>query len=97
MSKEHYHIHKLTGKIQTPKLLRKGNQASEFTFLALEEDMETLGFPKKLQEGWQDKAVGVFKELLDNNKALKTYMDICVRCGACTDKCQFFLGSGDIN
>ncbi|MGC9169055.1 MAG: sulfate reduction electron transfer complex DsrMKJOP subunit DsrK, partial [Desulfurella sp.] len=92
-----YHIHKLTGKIQTPKLLRKGNQASEFTFLALEEDMETLGFPKKLQEGWQDKAVGVFKELLDNNKALKTYMDICVRCGACTDKCQFFLGSGDIN
>ncbi|SDB96145.1 4Fe-4S dicluster domain-containing protein [Desulfurella multipotens] len=97
MSKEHYHIHKLTGKIQTPKLLRKGNQASEFTFLAFEEDMETLGFPKKLQEGWQDKAVGVFKELLDNNKALKTYMDICVRCGACTDKCQFFLGSGDIN
>jgi Fe-S oxidoreductase len=97
MSKEHYHIHKLTGKIEAPKLLRKGNQASEFTFPALEQDMETLGFPKKLQEGWQDKAVGVFKELLDNNKALKTYMDICVRCGACTDKCQFFLGSGDIN
>jgi len=22
-------------------------------------------------------------------------MDICVRCGACTDKCQFYLGTGD--
>lgn len=97
MAKEHYHIHKLTGKIKAPKLIRKGNQASELTFEALEQDMETLGFPRKLQEGWQDRAVGIFKELLDNNKALKTYMDICVRCGACTDKCQFFLGSGDMN
>lgn len=97
MAKEHYHIHKLTGKIQTPKLLRKGIQANELTYTAFEQDMEILGFPGKLQENWQDKAIGVFKELLDNNKALKTYMDICVRCGACTDKCQFFLGSGDIN
>ena len=22
-------------------------------------------------------------------------MDICVRCGACADKCHFYLGSGD--
>jgi Fe-S oxidoreductase len=23
------------------------------------------------------------------------YLDICVKCGACTDKCHFFLGTGD--
>ncbi len=22
-------------------------------------------------------------------------MDICVRCGACADKCHFYLGTGD--
>ena len=22
-------------------------------------------------------------------------MDICVRCGACADKCHFFIGTGD--
>ncbi len=96
MAKEKYHIHKLTGKIKPPKV-RPGIAGSEFAFTATEEDMKALGFPPKLQKGWQEKAIGVFKELLDNNKALRDFMDICVRCGACTDKCQFFLGSGDIN
>ncbi|MFW6081933.1 MAG: sulfate reduction electron transfer complex DsrMKJOP subunit DsrK, partial [Desulfosalsimonas sp.] len=26
---------------------------------------------------------------------LKVFMDICVRCGACADKCHFFIGTGD--
>jgi nitrate reductase gamma subunit len=25
----------------------------------------------------------------------KVFMDICVRCGACADKCHFFIGTGD--
>ncbi len=91
-----YKIHKLTGEIKIPKV-SPGIMGTESVNPASEEDMEELGFPKKLQEGWEEMAVGVFKQLLDNNKALKDYMDICVRCGACTDKCQFFLGSGDIN
>ena len=28
-------------------------------------------------------------------RSFKVFMDICVRCGACADKCHFFLGSGD--
>ncbi len=96
MSKKQYNIQKLTGKIKIPKAT-KGIAGTEFTFTAREEDMMALNFPPKLQKGWQDKAIGVFKMLLDNNKALKDYMDICVRCGACTTACQFFLGSGDVN
>ncbi len=96
MAKEKYHIHKLTGEIKPPRV-SPGIAGTEFTFTAREEDMIALGFPPNLQKGWQEKAIGVFKQLLDNNKALRDYMDICVRCGACTDKCQFFLGSGDIN
>ena len=51
--------------------------------------------PPALCPNWQDKAIEKFGELLDKNKALRVYMDICVRCGACTDKCQFYLGTGD--
>ncbi len=93
---ENYKIQKLTGEIKVPKVL-PGIMGTESVNPASEKDMEELGFPKNLREGWEERAVGVFKQLLDNNKALKDYMDICVRCGACTDKCQFFLGSGDIN
>ncbi|MCK5545728.1 MAG: (Fe-S)-binding protein, partial [Rhodospirillaceae bacterium] len=27
--------------------------------------------------------------------ALRVYLDSCVKCGACTDKCHYFLGTGD--
>ena len=35
------------------------------------------------------------RERLDKYRSLKVFMDICVRCGACADKCHFYLGSGD--
>lgn len=94
--KSKYKIPVLDGQINTPKIV-PGALAYEHMIHGQKEDMVALGFPEKLQEGWKDKAIGVFKEILDHNKALRDYMDICVRCGACTDKCQFFLGSGDPN
>jgi hypothetical protein len=35
------------------------------------------------------------KERLEKFRSLKIFMDICVRCGACADKCHFFIGTGD--
>jgi Fe-S oxidoreductase len=35
------------------------------------------------------------KERLEKYRSFKLFMDICVRCGACADKCHFFIGSGD--
>jgi len=34
-------------------------------------------------------------ELLGQSRALKVFMDSCVHCGACTDKCHYFLGTAD--
>jgi Fe-S oxidoreductase len=34
-------------------------------------------------------------ELLDKYRSLKVYMDTCVHCGSCTDKCHYFIGTGD--
>ncbi|HEC24911.1 MAG TPA: (Fe-S)-binding protein [bacterium] len=94
--KEKYKVPVLDGKIPIPKIV-PGAFAYEHMIGAQEEDMRALGFPAKLQDGWKEKAIGVFKEILDHNKAVRDYMDICVRCGACTDKCQFFLGTADPN
>ncbi|MBW2091178.1 MAG: (Fe-S)-binding protein [Deltaproteobacteria bacterium] len=49
----------------------------------------------KLPENWKEIIINGLKERLDRFRSLRIFMDICVRCGACADKCHFFLGSGD--
>ncbi len=49
----------------------------------------------KLPENWQEIILKGFKERLEKYRSFRLFMDICVRCGACADKCQFFIGSGD--
>lgn len=49
----------------------------------------------KLPEDWEDIIMQGFKERLERFRSFKLFMDICVRCGACADKCHFFIGSGD--
>ena len=49
----------------------------------------------KLPPNWQDIILEGLRERLSKYRSLKVFMDICVRCGACADKCHFFIGSGD--
>ena len=49
----------------------------------------------KLPENWQQIIHDGFKERLSKYRSLQIFMDTCVRCGACADKCHFFIGSGD--
>ena len=49
----------------------------------------------KLPENWQQILHEGFKERLERFRSIKIFMDICVRCGACSDKCHFFIGTGD--
>jgi Fe-S oxidoreductase len=49
----------------------------------------------KLPDNWQQIIHDGFKERLDKYRSLRVFMDSCVRCGACADKCHFFIGSGD--
>jgi len=49
----------------------------------------------KLPEDWKNIILNGLKERLDKFRSLKIFMDCCVRCGACADKCHFFLGTGD--
>ncbi|HHD56261.1 MAG TPA: (Fe-S)-binding protein, partial [Desulfobulbaceae bacterium] len=49
----------------------------------------------KLPENWKEIIINGLSERLDKFRSLKIFMDCCVRCGACADKCHFFLGTGD--
>jgi Fe-S oxidoreductase len=49
----------------------------------------------KLPENWKEIILKGIRERLDKFRTFKIFMDICVRCGACADKCHFFIGGGD--
>ena len=49
----------------------------------------------KLPENWKEIIIEGLRERLHKFRSLKIFMDICVRCGACADKCHFFIGGGD--
>ena len=91
-----------TGWMDTSIDIRKGI----YCYAANKKSVDYLGMPYprdwnpldddwKLPENWQEIIHKGFKERLDKYRSFKVFMDICVRCGACADKCHFFLGTGD--
>ncbi len=49
----------------------------------------------KLPEDWKPIVLDGMKDKLGKFRSWKLFLDICVRCGACADKCHYFIGSGD--
>jgi Fe-S oxidoreductase len=49
----------------------------------------------KLPHDWKSTLVKGLEERLYRFRSLRLFMDLCVRCGACADKCHFVIGSGD--
>ncbi|MBZ4686886.1 MAG: hypothetical protein PWQ96_550 [Clostridia bacterium] len=77
-----------------------------FCYGAKPDNLKGLGLPNprewspadedwKLPENWKEILLEGLRERLDRFRSLRVFMDICVRCGACADKCHFFIGSGD--
>lgn len=48
-----------------------------------------------LPHNWKEIIIQGMKTLLNRYRSFKLFMDVCVRCGACADKCHFFIGTGD--
>ncbi len=88
---------------ETPKLkpypviplVQVGAMAHSKPYVANAALQANLGFPGELTEGWEQRAVAKMGELLGKYRSLRVYMDACVHCGACSDKCHYFLGTGD--
>jgi len=79
----------------SPQKLLPGAMAASKPYVANAKMQQALGFPGELVDGWQEKAIGRMGELLDKYRSLKVYMDACVHCGACADKCHYFIGTQD--
>ncbi len=75
--------------------LKPGAMAGCKPFVAKPEVQAALGLPGTLVENWQAKAIEKMGDLLNSSRSLQVAMDSCMKCGACTDKCHFFLGTGD--
>jgi Fe-S oxidoreductase len=82
--------------------LRKG----VICYSAAEKNVSYLGLPNsrawqpldsdwKLPPDWKRIILDGMKERLEKYRSFRLFMDICVRCGACADKCHFYLGSAD--
>ncbi len=77
-----------------------------YCYSANPKSMETLSAPNVrkwnpleedwlLPDNWQEILHNGLKERLEKFRSFKVFMDICVRCGACADKCHYFIGTGD--
>lgn len=92
-----------TAAFETPKLrpypviplVRSGAMAHSKPYVASPQIQAAIGFPGELAEGWEQRAIAKMGELLGKYRSLRVYMDACVHCGACSDKCHYFLGTGD--
>jgi len=83
----------------TVPVMQPGAMEGLKPFIANEKIQADLNFPgPQLAENWQqthDTAIAKMGELLGQQRALKVYLDSCVHCGACTDKCHYYIGTGD--
>ena len=64
-------------------------------FKSKEEFQSALGYPADLVDDWKEKAINKMGELLGKYRSLRVFLDSCIQCGACTDKCHYYLGTKD--
>ena len=75
--------------------IQEGTMAHSKPFVAKEQFQEPLGFPGELVDNWQQVAYDKMEELTGKYRSLAVFLDSCVKCGACTDKCHYYLGTSD--
>jgi Fe-S oxidoreductase len=91
-----------TGWIETPAVIRKGmycNACHAADLEALEmpsaHDWSVADIDWKLPGNWRQIVRQGLGDRIKRFRSFQVFMDICVRCGACADKCHFFIGTGD--
>jgi Fe-S oxidoreductase len=76
-------------------ILHPGAMKGNGPFVAKPPMQEALGYPGELIDNWHDVAIEKMGELLKKYRSLRVYLDACVKCGACTDKCHYLIGTHD--
>jgi Fe-S oxidoreductase len=90
------------GWMETPVEFRPGT----WCYSGKPKNLNVVGLPNprewsppdedwKLPDNWKEIVLEGLRERLEKFRSLRLFMDICVRCGACADKCHFYIGTGD--
>lgn len=94
MAKTEFEIPALKEYLEVPPVV-PDTMAHSQPYIAKPQFQEPLNFPGELPDDWHDKAIEAMGDLLGKYRSLQVYLDSCVKCGACTDKCHYYLGTKD--
>ncbi len=94
MAKADFKVPELQEFIEVP-LLEEGTMAHSHPFHSKPDFQEPLGYPGELVENWEEKAIEKMGDLLGKYRSFQVFLDSCVKCGACTDKCHYYLSTKD--
>ena len=87
-------IVKLPTDIEIPAI-QKDAMAGDGPFKASKDIQKQLGFPGEKVENWEQVAIDKMAETTSKYRSVQVFLDACVKCGACTDKCHYYLGTSD--
>jgi ferredoxin len=87
-------IEQLSTYLEIPAI-KKDSMAGKGPFKASAEVQSELGFPGEKVENWQQLAIDKMAETKSKYRSVQVFLDACVKCGACTDKCHYYLGTAD--
>ncbi len=85
----------VVGRYRVIPIIQEQAMANISTAKATPAIQHEVGLPGALVADWHDKAISRLGTLLKERRGLQVFMDSCTKCGACTDKCHYFLGTGD--
>ncbi len=94
MAKAEFEIPEIEEYIEVPEVT-PGTMAHSSPFVAKPEFQEPLGYTGEVADDWKEKTLEAMGDLLGKYRGLQVFMDSCVKCGACTDKCHYYLGTKD--
>jgi len=94
MAAADYEVPEIREYIEVPELV-EGTMAHSSPYKAKPDHQDPLGFPGELVDNWQEKAIDAMGDLLGKYRSLQVYLDSCVKCGSCTDKCHYYIGTQD--
>lgn len=97
-----YDVPKLTGEGYTEiPAVKEDTMKGTGPFIAKADFQKAMGFPTdfpaigELVPNWKERALAKMADLRTRYRSLQVFLDICVKCGACTDKCHYFIGTHD--
>ena len=85
---------KLPTYIEVPSI-KKDAMVGNGPFKASKDIQQSLGFPGEKVDNWQQVAIDKIAETKSKYRSVQVFLDSCVKCGACTDKCHYYLGTAD--